>query len=108
MEYDLSGIAVVAGVVWLIASAAVGVTASNRGNTGFAWFIVALFVSPLIAVLLLIASPIGAGDRVACERCAERILFAAKVCPFCGMERKQETSSPVVAQSEKPVYPPIR
>lgn len=87
MEYDLSTILFVVGAVWVFASIAVWATADARGNNGLAWFLGALVFSPLMAVLLLIASPMGAGERVRCPRCAERILAAAAMCPFCRAER---------------------
>ena len=35
----------------------VGVVASKRGRNGFGWFFLAVFISPLIAGLLLLAMP---------------------------------------------------
>lgn len=38
---------------WLIFATAVGVIASERGRSGFGWFLLALLISPLIAVIVV-------------------------------------------------------
>jgi hypothetical protein len=41
-------------VIWLGLSVVVGVAASGRGRSGFGWFLLSLFISPLIALLVLL------------------------------------------------------
>jgi hypothetical protein len=45
-------------LLWLILSAAVGAAASSRGRNGIGWFFISLSLSPIIALLLLIAFPV--------------------------------------------------
>jgi ABC-type sulfate transport system permease component len=49
---------VVVVVVYLIISIAVGSAAKARGRDGFGWFLLSLIVSPILALLLLIAFPV--------------------------------------------------
>ena len=80
---------------WLIFSVVVAIGASSRGRNGFAWFLVAALISPLIATILLALMPRltdadkapvveAQPDRVKCPECAELILREAKVCKHCG------------------------
>lgn len=43
--------------LWLILAALVGVVAGLRGRNGGIWFVLAVYVSPLIAGLLVLALP---------------------------------------------------
>ena len=45
-------------VFWLILAVVVGAAANARGRDGGAWFILAILISPLIAVLMLLAFPV--------------------------------------------------
>ena len=42
---------------WLIFAGAVGFIASQRGRSGFGWFLLSVVISPLIAVLVLALIP---------------------------------------------------
>jgi hypothetical protein len=42
---------------WLLLSAVVSVAASSRGRNGIVWFLIAIVISPLIAVLFVFALP---------------------------------------------------
>lgn len=44
-------------LVWLIISAVIGNAAKARGRSGFGWFLLSACLSPLIAILLLLAFP---------------------------------------------------
>ncbi len=48
---------VLIGFVWLAASFAVGYAGAQRGRGGVNWFLLALLLSPLLAVLVLLACP---------------------------------------------------
>ena len=45
-------------VFWLILAVVVGAAAHARGRDGGAWFVLAIVISPLIAVLMLLAFPV--------------------------------------------------
>jgi hypothetical protein len=45
-------------IFWLILAIIVGAAANARGRSGAGWFILAVVVSPLIAVLMLLAFPV--------------------------------------------------
>jgi hypothetical protein len=44
-------------IIWLVLTFVIGVAAERRGRSGFGWFLLALFLSPLIAGILLAAFP---------------------------------------------------
>ena len=76
--------------VWichLIARAAV-----RKGRSYGAWLAIALFVSPVLAAIIIAAvAPIPSGsspstEYFSCPRCAEPIRTAAKACRYCGAE----------------------
>ncbi len=57
---------VLIGFVWLAASFAVGYAGAQRGRGGVTWFLLALLLSPLLAVLVLLACPaVGGVERAA-------------------------------------------
>ena len=81
-------------VFWVLFAVAVGVFASNRGRSGFAWFVLSVLISPLLGLLFcavakdLSRAPNGgqpsAATHVKCPACAEFVLPEAKVCKHCG------------------------
>jgi hypothetical protein len=44
-------------LVWIGISIVIGIGAKGRGRSGFAWFLLAILLSPLIAGLLLVVLP---------------------------------------------------
>jgi hypothetical protein len=68
-----------------------GMIASGKGRNGFGWWLFGtlLFVLALPASLLISPTPDAferkkrEEGRVPCPQCAEFIMAAAKVCPFC-------------------------
>ena len=44
-------------LIWIALSVAVGAAANARGRNGFGWFLLAIFISPLLALLFLVAFP---------------------------------------------------
>lgn len=87
---------------WLLLSVAVGVLASNRGRSGFGWFVLSLAVSPLLGLifclvvkdLAVVPGAVGASAATHCKcpACAEFVLPEATVCKHCGAEVKPDNS----------------
>ena len=79
-------------IIWLVFSIAVWAFASRRGRSGFLWFILSLFISPLMALLLLLFLRDIKDDEdkphpnthVRCPDCREFVLKEARVCKHCG------------------------
>jgi peptidoglycan/LPS O-acetylase OafA/YrhL len=44
-------------LLWLGIAIVIGVGAKGRGRSGFGWFLLAIFLSPLVAGLLLVVLP---------------------------------------------------
>jgi hypothetical protein len=57
----------------------VGVAASARGRNGFGWFMLSLFITPLLAVLLVVAMP----KREQEMELYGRDLLTKRKCPYC-------------------------
>jgi hypothetical protein len=69
--------------LWILFALIVGLVASREfGRSALAWFVLSLFFSPLVGVLLFLLPP----GRVPCPFCAELIKPSARVCRFCGRE----------------------
>ncbi len=81
---------------WLLFSIAVGVMASNRGRSGFGWFLLSCLISPLLGLIFCavskdltkqavsVAEQPGPDTHVKCPACAEWVMPEAKVCKHCG------------------------
>jgi hypothetical protein len=52
---------------WIIFAFAVGFIASQRGRSGFGWFLLAILISPLIAVIILALIPSHTPSAVSLE-----------------------------------------
>lgn len=88
---------------WFGFAVAIGVWASNRGRTGFGWFVLACIISPLLAGIFLAVTknkaknaqnPIGPSEQthVRCPHCAEFVLPEALKCKHCGAELTPDAS----------------
>jgi hypothetical protein len=51
-------------VVYLILAIVIGAAANARGRSAIIWFLMALLLTPVLAVLLLIAFPQASADMV--------------------------------------------
>lgn len=103
---------------WLIFSIIVGVAAGARGRSGIGWFVLAMVISPLLALILLVLLPklAGAGaaptnkTHVKCPDCAELVLREARVCKHCGCRltpQPIETPAELIAKAAaEPVEEP--
>lgn len=85
-------------VFWLIFAVVVGAIAAGKGRSGFGWFLLAVLISPLIAIIVLIA--VGEGDRGRrqCAACMEWVQAEAKICKHCGRDfRTPKPGAPLPA-----------
>lgn len=78
-------------LLWFGFSILAGAVASSKGRSGIGYFILALFLSPLIGLLaaalmpsLVAAKSEDRRPRVPCPKCAELILVSARKCKYCG------------------------
>ncbi len=80
---------------WIILSILCGVYANSKGKSFFGYFLLAIFLSPLIGfIAALIAkedskfvesAAISSGKNKKCPDCAELIKSEANVCKHCGV-----------------------
>jgi hypothetical protein len=77
---------------WFFFAIVVAVIATNRGRSGFGWFLLSVFISPLLSVILVLAlknlkdeenSP-NSNTHVKCPDCKELVFKEASVCKHCG------------------------
>lgn len=80
---------------WIGFAIAVGIWASNRGRSGFGWFLLACIISPLLAAIFLAVTKNHSETKVLaeqkiefthtkCTECAEFVLPEAIKCKHCG------------------------
>lgn len=83
--------------LWFVAAIVVGVMAGVFGRSGFGWFVLAIFISPLLAGLLVLILPriapaamrdasgevITPKTHVRCPDCRELVRKDANKCKHC-------------------------
>lgn len=89
-------------VVWLVGAVVVGVLATTRNRSGFAWFMLALVLSPVLMGLLVALVPRGDSGQPAytadthrhCPECREVVRRDARKCKHCGSSIAPITAPP--------------
>lgn len=88
---------------WLVFCGIAAAIASNKGRSAVGFFVLSIFISPLLGILIaLVSQPnteaveskkLSAGDARKCPFCAELIKAEATVCRYCGREMPWKTVS---------------
>lgn len=89
-------------VIWFGGALVVGVIATTRNRSGFAWFVLALLLSPVLMGLLVALVPRGDSGRDAftaethrhCPQCREVVRVDARRCKHCHSTIEPITSLP--------------
>lgn len=87
-----------------------GIAGSNKGRSGFLWFLVGFVLGPLGIVLALVAKKdnqtieskaIALGTQKKCPFCAELIKAEAIICKHCNREQPENNGSIQIENSQK-------
>src|SRR6266404_6211233 len=71
-------------IVWLALAIATAFAANARGRNPFGWLFLALIISPVLALILLVAfPPRRAGPSKQCKFCRSEVHRDATICPHC-------------------------
>lgn len=92
---------------WVLATIAVAGVAINRGQSPIVFGALSFFLSPIIALLALIATPVNQDvlerkalrtkSRMQCSQCKELIKPSALVCCHCGHQIRSASRQPSAA-----------
>lgn len=80
-------------ISWLIFAGVIGFIATQRGRSGIGFFLLSALLSPLIGLIVLLATPGGTSvashkdeRRGPCWQCKEQVVVGASKCRFCGAD----------------------
>lgn len=86
-----------AAIAWAFLAGLVAVVAGTRGRSALGWFVLALVISPLLAIIAIVVLPnrmaqlrnadglpIDPTTHVRCPDCREFVLRDARRCKHCG------------------------
>jgi hypothetical protein len=102
--------------LWFVFAVVVGIGAGARGRNGFGWWLLAMLISPLLALILLVLLPsVTPGSTAAphpdthvkCPDCAELVLREARVCKHCGCKLVPYSEQPAQLAAQAEAGPPI-
>lgn len=97
---------------WVGLAIAVGIFASNRGRSGFGWFLISLVISPLLGLIFVAVmknlaegktgAPVAPGPdtHVKCPACAEWVRPEATICKHCRSPLTPSTTAQAMRQAE--------
>lgn len=78
-------------VVWIVLCALVATFAERKGRKGIGYFFLALFLSPLVAGIVVLC--VADKNKKECPYCMKSVSVNATVCPYCNKEIAKKKSS---------------
>lgn len=94
---------------WFVFSILAGAIASSKGRSGFGFFLLSVFLSPLVGLIAAIAFPrLDSSDknseaRARCPECQELVLNTAIKCKHCGAALEPEDNRTTLCKTCKRV-----
>ena len=100
-------------LLWIVPFVGVGWIATQKGRSGVGFFFLSSVISPVLAILVLIALPVrvspgaaaASGNFVPCLSCRRPISSQATVCLFCNTNQTSERRR--IEMFESPRLPAI-
>jgi hypothetical protein len=97
----------VALLFWLLLSPAPAILAHRKGHSAVFWFLLALLLSPLLALIFAAVMPDRMkakemADRYPCPHCKELIKQDASKCPHCRSDLEPITAGTLKNERAKP------
>ena len=98
-------------IFWVIFAVIVAIAANSRGRSAIGWFLLAIFISPLLALIAVLvmgpapheavqpaqvvyAAPVAQAEpRKPCPQCGEQVPLIARLCRYCRYEFKDVPSA---------------
>jgi hypothetical protein len=104
---------------WIGLAVIVALAANSRGRSGLGWFLLALFFSPILALIAVLVIGPGANKapgpaqlvyaapppapaevRKPCPQCGEQVPLIARICRFCRYEFQDVPTTPTTGGSQ--------